>query len=67
MKIPKWNKTSEEKPTKESSTFVVIFIEEKHISRFYDGVIIYMKLMILDSLIAKVNVVFIDMTMNGNI
>ena len=52
---------------KKSSTFVVIFIEEKHILRFYDGVIIYMKLMILDSPIAKANVVFIDMTMNGNI
>ena len=52
---------------KKSSTFVVIFIEEKHILRFYDGVIIYMKLMILDSPIAKANVVFIDMTMNENI
>ena len=31
------------------------------------GVIINMKLMILDSPIAKVNVVFIGMTMNGNI
>ena len=52
---------------KKSSTFVVIFIEEKHILRFYGGVIIYMKLMILGSPIAKVNVVFIDMTMNENI
>ena len=52
---------------KKSSTFVVIFIEEKHILRFYGEVIIYMKLMILGSPIAKVNVVFIDMTMNENI
>ena len=52
---------------KKSSIFVVIFIEEKHILRFYGGVIIYMKLMILGSPIAKVNVVFIDMTMNENI
>lgn len=52
---------------KKNNIFVVIFIEEKHISRFYGGVIIYMKLMILDSPIAKVNVVFIGMTMNGNI